>query len=62
MSSISSIGSHSPLFQPTAPAGTPADPATIAAEKAAAEKKAAATNSDPDHDGDSDGPGLDVKA
>jgi hypothetical protein len=65
MSAISSISGNSPLYQPTSPIAGQSKTDTIAADKAAAARQAAATKagetkSDPDGDGDSDGPGLDV--
>jgi hypothetical protein len=61
MSSISAAAANSGLYQPVASPANPSKPATIAAQKNAAATKAAATKSDPDGDGDTDGPGLDVK-
>jgi hypothetical protein len=55
MSSINAVGSNSPIYQPvTHPSAQtkPAAPATA--------NPASSGGHDPDHDGDTDGPGLDV--
>ena len=56
MSAISSIGAGSALYPPIAPTATQAKPATTSASVAST-----TGGKDPDHDGDTDGPGLDVK-
>ena len=55
MSSISAVGSNPAIYKPVP---TPATQVKQAATKAPV--AAAQAGHDPDHDGDTDGPGLDV--
>jgi hypothetical protein len=57
MSAISSIGPNADPYQTSPSAGTASKPGTAATTKPVATTTA---GSDPDHDGDIDGKGLDV--
>jgi hypothetical protein len=60
MSGINSIASNPVVYPPTTTAAKPG-PSTAATQPGSAGPKTTTAGKDADHDGDTDGPGVDVK-